>query len=69
MKNQQLGRHMPPAHPKNKHSGSIMIMVAIMLPIILGILSLAIDLGNVFLVRSQMQNTVDPSVKTIMHRV
>ncbi len=60
---------MPPAHPKNKHSGSIMIMVAIMLPIILGILSLAIDLGNVFLVRSQMQNTVDPSVKTIMHRV
>lgn len=50
---------MPPAHPKNKHSGSIMIMVAIMLPIILGILSLAIDLGNVFLVRSQMQNAAD----------
>ena len=50
---------MPPAHPKNKHSGSIMIMVAIMLPIILGILSLAVDLGNVFLVRSQMQNAAD----------
>ncbi len=50
---------MPPAHPKNKHSGSIMIMVAIMLPIICGILSLVVDLGNVFLVRSQMQNAAD----------
>lgn len=50
---------MLPTHSKNKHSGSIMIMVVIMLPIILGIVSLAVDLGNVFLVRSQMQNAAD----------
>jgi hypothetical protein len=36
-----------------------MIMVVIMLPIILGIVSLAVDLGNVFLVRNQMQNAAD----------
>ena len=50
---------MLPTHSKNKHSGSIMIMVVIMLPIILGIVSLAVDLGNVFLVRNQMQNAAD----------
>ena len=50
---------MPLAYLKKQKRGSIMIMVVIVIPVLLGILSLAVDLGNVFLVRSQMQNAAD----------
>ena len=50
---------MPLTYLKKQTRGSILIMVVIVIPILLGIVSLAVDLGNVFMVRSQMQNAAD----------
>ena len=39
--------------------GGMAVLVGIMLPVLAGFLGLALDLGHVVLVRTQMQNAVD----------
>ena len=42
--------------------GSIAVMVALMLTGLMGFVGLAVDLGNLYVVRTRMQNAVDAAV-------
>ncbi len=42
--------------------GSVAILVAVTLPVIIGFLGLALDLANLVVVRTEMQNAVDAAV-------
>lgn len=42
--------------------GSIAVMSALMLPVLLGFAGLSMDIGNIYLVKTKMQNAVDAAV-------
>ena len=44
---------------RQNQEGAIAVLVGIMLPVLVGLLALALDLGHVILVKTQMQNAVD----------
>ena len=47
---------------RKNQKGSVAAMVGVMLPVLAGFLGLALDVGNLVVVRTQMQNTVDAAV-------
>src|SRR5208337_3244274 len=46
---------------KNKE-GRVAVLVGVMLPVLLGFLGLALDVGHLVVVRTRMQNAVDAAV-------
>src|SRR5438874_1824345 len=42
-----------------RQQGNIAVMFALMLPMILGFMALAVDLGHLWLVKNQLQNAAD----------
>ena len=47
---------------RKNQKGSVAILVAIMLPVMIGFLGLALDVANLVVVRTEMQNAVDAAV-------
>ena len=47
---------------RKNQKGSVAAMVGVMLPVLAGFLGLALDVGNLVVVRTQMQNAVDAAV-------
>jgi len=47
---------------RKNQKGSVAVMVGVMLPVLVGFLGLALDVGNLVIVRTQMQNAVDAAV-------
>jgi Flp pilus assembly protein TadG len=47
---------------RKNQEGSVGLLVGIMLPVLLGFVGLALDAGNLVVVRTQMQNAVDAAV-------
>jgi Flp pilus assembly protein TadG len=44
---------------RKNQEGSVSVLVGVMVPVLIGFLSLALDVGNLVCVRTQMQNAVD----------
>jgi Flp pilus assembly protein TadG len=44
---------------RKNQEGSVAVLIGLMLPVLVGFLGLALDLGNLVVVRTQMQNAVD----------
>ncbi len=47
---------------RKNQEGSVAVMVGVMLPVLIGFIGLALDVGNLVVVRTQMQNAVDAAV-------
>ncbi len=47
---------------RKNQEGSVAILVGVMLPVLIGFLGLALDVGHLVIVRTQMQNAVDAAV-------
>jgi Flp pilus assembly protein TadG len=47
---------------RKNQEGSVAVLVGIMLPFLIGFLGLALDVGNLVVVKTQMQNAVDAAV-------
>ncbi len=47
---------------RKNQEGSVAMLVGVMLPVLIGFLGLALDVGNLVVVRTQMQNAVDAAV-------
>ena len=47
---------------RKNQEGSMAVLVGIMLPVLIGFLGLALDVGHLVIVRTQMQNAVDAAV-------
>jgi Flp pilus assembly protein TadG/cytoskeletal protein CcmA (bactofilin family) len=47
---------------RKNQKGSVAAMVGVMLPVLAGFLGLALDVGNLVVIRTQMQNAVDSAV-------
>lgn len=45
--------------PTSKQSGAVAIIIAIAIPILIGIAGLALDLGKLFITKTELQNAVD----------
>jgi Flp pilus assembly protein TadG len=53
----------PRARRLARESGGILAMVAIMLPVLIGITALAVDLGNVYDARNRMAAAADAAAR------
>lgn len=53
-----MNRHRPVSYPY-RQSGAVVVLVALLLVVLFGFAALAIDVGNAYLVRGQMQNAAD----------
>ena len=49
-------------HFLRNQKGGVAVIVALMLPVLLGFIGLAFDIGNLYCIRTQMQNAVDAAV-------
>src|SRR5208337_4016879 len=47
---------------RKNQEGSVAVLVGVMLPVLVGFLGLALDMANLVVVRTQMQNAVDAAV-------
>ncbi len=45
--------------PTSRQSGLVVILFVVVLPIILGFMAIALDTGNLFIVKTELQNSVD----------
>lgn len=51
-----LNRHLKST---SRQSGLVVILFVVVLPIILGVMAIALDTGNLFIVKTELQNSVD----------
>lgn len=51
--------HRPPCRCRNPRRGSASTIIALLLPVLMGVAGLAIDLGNMYMTHTQLQAAVD----------